>query len=138
MNQDPDRLPARSTRGAHPGRFIVMATLYLAISLTILVLAYTSNLPAFVGRVPYFDKLGHGVLYALAVYFGHRALVYRTINGRRWLPGFPILFFVFTLTEELVQHWSPNRTLDRVDLIASSIGIVMGWWLAEWQKRCGR
>jgi polysaccharide biosynthesis protein VpsQ len=38
---------------------------------------------------------------------------------------------LFTLGEELVQQFSPHRSLDLMDLIASFTGIAIGYWLAE-------
>lgn len=108
------------------------ALLYLLLFLTILWLAYTRQLPEFLQFMPNYDKPGHVILYALAVYLGHRISRYRRFSGFRMnLPGFPIFFALFTVTEELLQSLSPNRTLDTVDLIASFAGIGLGWWLAE-------
>jgi VanZ family protein len=47
------------------------------------------------------------------------------------LPLFPFLFAIGALVEELLQVFSPNRTLDAIDLIASFLGILLGYWLAE-------
>ncbi|WP_445260504.1 VanZ family protein [Pseudanabaena sp. UWO311] len=47
------------------------------------------------------------------------------------MPLFPLLFFVFTVIEELAQSLSPNRTFDIGDLVASSFGIMIGYFLAE-------
>ena len=110
----------------------LMALLYLAAFLVTLVLAYTNNLPGYIGLIPGFDKIGHVVLYFVATYLGHRALNCRHWRLGRWLiPLFPLLFALFTLGEELVQGLSPNRTLDGLDLLFSGIGIVLGYWLAQ-------
>ena len=109
-----------------------LALLYLALFLIILWLAYTGQLPAFLDKIPAYDKVGHVVLYAVAAYLGHRVCRYHrfTLMGR-WLPTFPALFTLFTLGEELVQSFSPNRTLDAIDLVASLAGIILGAGLAE-------
>lgn len=113
-------------------RWRLMALLYLAIFLVILVLAYTKNLPGYLNAIPYYDKIGHVVLYCVATYLGHRVLNYRHWRWGKWLlPWFPILFALFTLGEELVQGLSPNRTLDSLDLLFSGIGIVLGYGLAQ-------
>jgi len=109
-----------------------LAFVYLAMFLGILALAYTNRLPVALGRIPYYDKIGHVVLYALATYLGHRGLGRRCIRlGRVQLPLFPLLFALFTLAEELVQHLSPHRTLDGGDAVASLAGIGLGWGLAR-------
>ncbi|PSN19173.1 hypothetical protein C7271_08710 [filamentous cyanobacterium CCP5] len=110
----------------------ILAFIYLATFLTILLLAYSGNLPGWLGSVPYYDKIGHVVLYAVASYLGHRVYCHRHLRLWNWqLPLFPGLFLVVTLAEEFIQHLSPNRTFDAVDLIASLAGILLGWQLAQ-------
>lgn len=117
-------------------RLGAISLLYLAIFLTILGLAYTNHLPAFLGYLPFMDKAGHLVLYALAAYLGHRICRYHQLPLGGWrAPLFPALFGLFTLTEELLQSLSPYRTLDAIDLIASFSGIVLGWQLAERSRK---
>ena len=106
--------------------------LYASLMLLILLLAYTGNLPSQLNRIPFYDKGGHLVLYGIATYLGHRVLQYRHLRlGTIALPLFPFLFAIGALTEELLQVFSPNRTLDAIDLIASSLGIILGYWLSE-------
>jgi VanZ family protein len=110
----------------------LLAAFYACLFLTILFLAYTGHLPSQLGRIPFYDKIGHVVLYSIAAYLGHRALNYRRLKlGTIVVPLFPLLFAIGTVTEELLQAFSPNRTLDAVDLIASFLGITLGYWLAE-------
>jgi len=116
-----------------PIGWTLLAFLYGSIFLTILILAYTGNLPTF---LPQNDKLGHVVLYCLATYLGHRACHYRRLMLlQRSLPLFPVLFGLFTITEEGLQALSPHRTLDAIDLLASFIGIFLGYRLAEWSNQ---
>ena len=73
---DPMSQTCRDGRSSAPRnhrRWAVMAGVYLAIFLTIMALAYTNSLPPQLGYIPYYDKIGHGVLYAIAAYLGHRA-----------------------------------------------------------------
>jgi VanZ family protein len=109
-----------------------IAVIYAVIFLVILILAYTGNLPSQINQIPYFDKIGHVVLYSVASFVGHRVLQKRHIHpyGLK-LPLFPLLFGLFTISEELSQVFSPNRSLDPIDLIASFLGILLGYWLAE-------
>jgi VanZ family protein len=110
----------------------LLAALYASLMLLILLLAYTGNLPSQLNRIPFYDKGGHLVLYGIATYLGHRVLQYRHLRlGTIALPLFPFLFAIGALTEELLQVFSPNRTLDAIDLIASSLGIILGYWLSE-------
>jgi len=97
-----------------------------------LVMAYLGNLPPVLQAIPYYDKPGHVILYGVAAYLGHRILRRRYLHlmGLR-LPLWIVLFSVFTLVEEVLQGFSPNRSLDLLDLICSGLGIALGYWLAE-------
>jgi VanZ family protein len=108
------------------------ATLYATTFLGLLLLAYTGHLPQHLSQIPYYDKIGHVVLYCLATYLGHKVLGLRRINlviGS--VPLFPLLFGIFTIVEEGFQALSPYRTLDAIDLIASLVGVWLGYWFAE-------
>lgn len=113
--------------------WILLALLYGAIFLTIMALAYTGHLASYLTK---YDKLGHVVLYFLATYLGHRALGHRRIQLLHYrVPLFPLLFGLFTTVEEGVQSFSPHRSLDAGDLIASFVGIGLGYWLAERDRK---
>ncbi|MGB3693072.1 MAG: VanZ family protein [Spirulinaceae cyanobacterium] len=110
----------------------VIASIYGATLLTILVVAYTGNLPGWLSRIPYHDTIGHFVIYAIATYLGHRVFKHRKLKLLDYvLPLWPVLFGIFTIAEELLQGFSPNRTLTVLDLVASLIGISFGYWLAR-------
>ena len=109
-----------------------MAAGYGGLFLFILWAAYTNNLPlALLSRIPYYDKIGHVVLYALASYLGHRVLNRRHFRGLRYLPIFPVLFGLTMTAEEVVQGLSPHRTLDSMDLVCSLSGVALGYILAQ-------
>lgn len=106
-----------------------IAGIYAGIFLTILVFAYYGKLPVILTQN---DKLAHVILYCLAAYFGHRVCNRRRIKLIGYaLPLFPTLFTFFTVTEELLQSFSPNRSLDAMDLVASLVGIFIGYKLAD-------
>ena len=113
-------------------RWGLAALVYGVIFLIILVSACTGNLPAQLNVIPFYDKIGHVVLYCIATYLGHRLLNRRKI--RIWkikVPLWVLIFGSFTYVEEGLQFFSPNRSLDWIDLVASSIGLFLGYWLAE-------
>jgi VanZ family protein len=114
----------------------ISALLYAIVFLTILILAYTGNLPTQLELIPNSDKVGHVILYAIATYLGHCLFGYRRL--RNGLPIFPLLFTILTVVEEAVQGFSPNRTLDAIDLVMSLVGIGLGYQLAEKgnKRRC--
>ncbi|MGG6264782.1 VanZ family protein [Leptolyngbya sp. AN10] len=109
--------------------WIISAIVFSAIFLTILFFAYIGKLPPILTEN---DKLAHVILYGIATLLGHKALSQRRIRILNIpVPVFPGLFALFTLSEELAQGLSPNRSLDAIDLIASFFGIAIGYWLAE-------
>lgn len=109
-----------------------LAAAYGSLFLLILWAAYTNNLPlTLLGKIPYYDKIGHVVLYAAASYLGHRVFNQRHFKGIRWLPVFPVLFGLVMTAEEIVQGISPYRTLDSLDLVCSLGGVVLGYCLAQ-------
>ncbi|BDM82230.1 hypothetical protein AM10699_50940 [Acaryochloris marina MBIC10699] len=99
-----------------------------------MVLAYTGNLPSQLAIIPYYDKLGHVILYGLAAYLGHRLLHPFTLRlGRYRLPLWVLAFSGWTLAEEGAQFFAPTRSLDALDLVCSVLGILVGYWLARHQ-----
>ena len=111
-----------------------LALLYAALFGWILVLAYTGNLPSQLAVIPYYDKLGHVILYGLAAYLGHRLLHPFTLRlGRYRLPLWVLAFSGWTLAEEGAQFFAPTRSLDALDLVCSVLGILVGYWLARHQ-----
>jgi polysaccharide biosynthesis protein VpsQ len=114
-------------------RIMIFAGIYASLFGLTLWAAYTNHLPLdFLNQIPYYDKIGHVVLYFIATYLGHcvlRQRQYRCLNIT-W-PLFPSLFGIFTLVEEVIQGFSPYRTLDLGDLVCSFLGIGLGYILAE-------
>lgn len=114
----------------------ILTGLYGIAFLVILRVAYLGKLPGWLGGIPHYDKPLHVLLYAIATYLGHRLF-----QGKRWrinllnqswaLPLFPFAFGIFTIIEELSQGFSPNRSLDAIDLICSLVGCWIGYCLAE-------
>ncbi|MGK7873422.1 MAG: VanZ family protein [Xenococcaceae cyanobacterium] len=110
----------------------IAAFVYSAILLTIFVLAYTGKLPPQLSNIPFYDTLGHFILYGIATYLGHRVLKRRRINLLGYaIPLWPLLFAIFTVLEEGLQSFSPNRTFSWTDMIASMLGLLFGYWLSE-------
>ncbi|MEL6470411.1 MAG: VanZ family protein [Cyanobacteria bacterium J06623_4] len=122
----------------HSKKVIVLSAIYGLFFLLMLIAAYTGHLPVgWITRYHNADKVGHLVLYFIPSYLGHRLCRYRHI-WRGTLPLFPVLFTLFTVTEELIQGFSPNRTLDAGDMVCSLVGIAVGYWLAQRQQRTAK
>jgi hypothetical protein len=127
---EPDSMPTARSPRVDWMRWL--APFYGLLFCGILWLAYTGNLPSFLGKIPHYDIPGHIILYAMGSYLGHRFSRWKTIRlgGRAW-PLFPLGFAIWTAAEEWLQSLSPNRTFSGVDLVCSFLGIGLGWWLAN-------
>ena len=83
-------------------------------------MAYANGIPSFIAAIPYYDKVGHFLLYGLLGY-----LFYRT-SGRKFVWGMPatiVIFSIFTIMEEFMQILSANRTFSGEDLMFGLLGI---------------
>jgi VanZ family protein len=113
-------------------RWRIWAIAYLLLFLTIMLLAYQGKLPT---GLTQHDKFAHFFLYGMATFLGQKLLHDRKFHlAGRSLPLFPVLFGIFTTVEELCQGLSPNRSLDWGDLLASFLGIAIGYGLTVWQR----
>ena len=137
MKNTPD---SASTSQRAPFTIAALTVAYACFFLITLWAAYSNHLPlTWLSQFPNYDKLGHLVLYCIPTCLGHRLCKQKHFeiggpkNGVR-LPVFPVLFTLFTVTEELVQGFSPYRTLDPGDLLCSLLGIGAGYWLAQHSK----
>jgi polysaccharide biosynthesis protein VpsQ len=123
-------------------KIIALAFAYACFFFITLWAAYHNHLPLrWLSQFPNYDKLGHLVLYCIATYLGHRLCRQKHLsksgakNGQIFrIPVFPAFFVLFTITEELMQGFSPYRTLDAGDMVCSLLGITAGYWLAQRSK----
>ncbi|MDB9496464.1 hypothetical protein PN441_06295 [Spirulina major CS-329] len=110
----------------------VLGLIYGLLLVMIAWLAYTDNLPDYLGRIPHYDLIGHFFLYFMATYLGHRMLRGRRITLWGWrIPLFPLVFGIITVVDECTQALSPVRTFSGLDLLMSLIGLAVGYGLAE-------
>ena len=91
----------------------------------VLAMAYTHNLPAFIGRT-ISDDVGHFVLIGLLSLLAHRAFNRPMIQVTTdlALPLAPLAVAALASFEEAVQILSPNRSQSLTDLAADMIGII--------------
>ncbi len=107
-------------------KWLVLLILSIISMFTILFLAYFRMIPGFIVYIPYYDKIGHLTLYGLFGFVIHRA----TNRKTKW--GLPLglsAFIVFTVVEEYLQYYSPNRTASWADLVLSITGILLAYFL---------
>ena len=101
-------------------KWITLAALCSVLITVILFAAYFGKIPNFIGAIPYYDKIGHIVLYGIWSY------IFWRVSNRKILfniPLAPAAITVFTVVEEYLQILSPNRTASISDLIFSLAGI---------------
>ncbi len=82
---------------------------------------YAPSLPDLgTSGIPFADKAGHAVMFALATWALLRVLDVRVVLA---LMGLQIV------ASELVQaFWLPERTGDVWDAAADLLGVAVGWW----------
>lgn len=128
---------AQTAAPQRSGKILWLSAVYACFFLITLWAAYHNQLPLnFLEKLPNYDKFGHVILYCIASYLGHYLCRQKHFKPAGLsLPVFPVLFALFTITEELLQGLSPYRTLDAGDLLCSFSGIGLGYWFAQ---RAGR
>ena len=98
----------------------------------ILYAAYLGGIPSFIGAIPYYDKIGHFVLYGMLSYVFWRVTNRKTVSK---IPLSPTIITALTIAEELLQGLSSNRTASYSDLIFSLAGV---WIIVLIDKRFKR
>lgn len=112
--------------------WIGLGLLYLATLICIGWLAYTDNLPAYLGAIPHYDTIGHFVIYGIATYLGQRIFQRSAWRlGKFSIPLFPLGFGIVTVVEEGLQSLSPVRDFSALDMFMSLVGLGFGYWLAR-------
>lgn len=80
----------------------------------------------FVASIPYGDKLGHFCLFGLLTLGSNIAFKFNTVSlGRFNIYRGTFLVIIFVVLEELSQGFIPSRSMDIVDLLADSVGILV-------------
>ncbi len=75
---------------------------------------------------PHADKVKH--LLAYAVLMGWFGQIYtRTTTQRSWLLGLILLGVAL----EFLQGWGGVRFFDPADMLANSLGVLLGYWLTR-------
>jgi len=83
-------------------------------------LAYNDLIPKQVKVIPYYDSIGHFVLFGIYAYLADLALKGKTV----WfIPVGPGLVILYAVIDEFLQKLSANRTFDLRDLFFGLLGI---------------
>lgn len=79
-----------------------------------------------VASIPYGDKVGHFCLFGGLTLAANFLLKFKRINvSTIVLYQGSVLVFILVLLEELSQYFVPTRTLDSLDLLADTVGILL-------------
>ena len=108
----------------------IALTCYVAILITISVLAYSHKIPAIVTKIPYYDIIGHFLLFGIAALLAHRALKRKVIKiFIVFVPLGPAIVTLIVFAEEFFQRFSQYRSSSYADLIADICGILFFYYL---------
>jgi hypothetical protein len=113
--------------------------LYTAFILTVFLLAYLRFIPTQLNAVPYYDSIGHFVLYGTWGYFFARVFN-RIVLRFDWIRvqfGILIIIPIATL-EESLQSLSPVRTFSLFDLGWGCLGIMIACLIISMQEKTVR
>jgi VanZ family protein len=75
------------------------------------------------------DKLGHFLSYG-SLMFWFAQLVLARVERLRWAIGFVLL----GVTLEFLQGMTDYRNFDLADILANTVGVLLGWVLALWPQ----
>lgn len=113
-------------------RWVYGAIVAMIFLISVSVLAYLKLVPTEIKAVPYYDSIGHFVLFGI---FGF--LVEMALRGKKYklfrlfFPLGATLVALFATVDEILQIFSRNRTFDLHDLGFGLLGITMSYFLAK-------
>lgn len=107
-------------------RFTILFALILLFIVAVSIGADLRLLPLHLIAFPYYDKLGHVILYGLLGLLLHLALGARALPiGRYCIPFAFLIVAAFAVVDELQQSFMPARSFDLTDLAADLLGVLI-------------
>ncbi|MGB8648052.1 MAG: VanZ family protein [Anaerolineae bacterium] len=109
-------------------RWMIAFVLFALVLLGIFVAAYLGDIPTRLAQIPYYDTIGHFVLYGILAALLDLALRHHrtTIPGTALrIPTAGVVIVLVAIADELLQGLSPIRTSDIKDLAADVVGIIL-------------
>ena len=102
-------------------RFIPLL-LFALFFLGITYLADIGSFPTHLKSVPYYDSIGHFLLFGIYAFLAQCAF-----KGKKYfhIPLGTTLVTLYAIADELLQKLSPNRTFDISDLLCGLLGITV-------------
>ncbi len=113
-------------------RWGIVLLCYLAFLVIISILAYNRMIPSVIAKIPYYDSIGHFLLFGIATFITHRALKRRIVHIFHLLiPLGPFIIVPLVIADEMIQKLSIYRTSSYSDFIADVCGIIFFYYLDE-------
>ncbi len=113
----------------------------LALMLLIFVLSSFSRLPHLPLRFELKDKVIHAIVYGLLGYLLNRAFFHqhRFSLGKKYSTWFAIgVAIVYGISDEIHQYFVPGRSMDIYDLLADTVGAILGALIFYFRANPGR
>ncbi len=107
---------------------------YSAFIAIVILFAYLSLIPTEIKVVPFYDSIGHFVLYGIWGYLSGRVLCKGVFLGIMTVPAGLIVVSGIAVIEECFQLLSPVRTFSFIDLGWGLLGIGVSWGLLKLAK----
>ncbi len=113
-------------------RWIYSAISAMIFLMLVSILAYLKFIPTEIKSIPYYDSIGHFILFGIFGFLAEMAF-----DGRKYkLFGlhFPLgatIVGLYATIDETLQIFSRNRTFDLHDLGFGLLGIAVAYWLSK-------
>lgn len=103
------------------------------ILLTATILAYTRRIPVGIKRIPYYDTIGHFLLFGILALLLDRAMGGRNVKVFRGSVSLAALMVIgYAVIDEGLQGFSSVRTVDATDLLAGMCGVLCFVLFGRW------
>lgn len=112
---------------------LILFVSYTIFILAIFTLAYMGLIPLEISKIPFYDSIGHFVLYGLWAYFAGMAFSKKIFIGVSVPKGILIVLLIAIL-EESLQSLSSIRTFSLSDMYWGFIGIAVAFLVTKKTK----
>jgi len=106
-------------------RWLLVAVFFLLLILGATILAYLKLVPTEIKNIPYYDSIGHFLLFGMLALSLDHALKRKMFHFNHF--SFPIASFVvglYAIIDESLQAFSNVRTIELSDLLFGFLGIA--------------
>lgn len=112
-------------------RFLYLS-IFALFFLFVTILAHTKLIPIEIKSIPYYDSIGHFILFGI-----YAGLAYIAFGKKKvlFLPLGPVLVTLYAIIDELLQKLSPNRSYDLNDLFWGICGIITSTLIVYFLKK---